>query len=417
MKDQRKTKAQLIEALAELRRRVAELEASETEHERAQEAWRESGQRYRSLFEQSRDAVNITTRDGRLLDANQAWLDLFGYSRKHIAGLNVEELYADPADRRGFQDEMEENGAVRDYEVKLRKRDGTEMECLVTSTVRRGDDGAVVGYQGIIRNITERKEAGQALKEYSERLEEMVEERTKELREAQEELMRKERLAILGQLAGGVSHELRNPLATISNAVYYLQMTLPDADKTTKEYLELIYQQVRSAAKIISDLLDFSRDTTADREEVAVSHLVADLLERHAPPDDVAATTHVPADLPPVFVDARQIGQVLDNLVTNAYQAMPEGGTLTIKTSEVSGKPPRSREVAISITDTGVGIPEENLEKLFEPLFSTKPRGIGLGLAVSKTFVEANRGVIEVESEKGKGSTFTVILPTAELDS
>ncbi len=408
MKDQRRTKAQLIEALAELRRRVAELEASETEHERAQEAWRETGQRYRSLFEQSRDAVNITTRDGKLLDANQAWLDLFGYTRKDIAGLNVEELYADPADRRRFQDEMEEKGAVRDYEVKLRKRNSTEMECLVTSTVRRGEDGAVVGYQGIIRNITERKEAGQALKEYSERLEEMVGERTKELREAQEELMRKERLAILGQLAGGVSHELRNPLATITNAVYFLKMTLTHADQTTTEYLELISEQVHRAGKIVSDLLDFSRETTADREEVAVSQLVREVMGRHAPPDDVAATTDVPPDLPPVFVDARQIGQVLDNLVTNACQAMPEGGSLTIRAEA------KKERVHLSVTDAGVGIPKEDMERLFEPLFSTKARGIGLGLAVSKIFIEANRGSIQVESEEGKGSTFTLILPTKE---
>jgi signal transduction histidine kinase len=128
----------------------------------------------------------------------------------------------------------------------------------------------------------------------------------------------------------------------------------------------------------------------------------------------VEIVTQIPADLSPVFVDPRQIEQVLGNLVTNAYQAMPEGGRLTIETSEVSGKPPRSGWVSISITDTGCGIPEENMEKLFEPLFTTKSKGVGLGLATASSLVEANGGIIEVESEIGKGSTFTVRLPTCE---
>ncbi len=262
---------------------------------------------------------------------------------------------------------------------------------------------------------TERKRAEEALKEYSERLEEMVEERTQELREAQEQLVRREKLAVLGQLAGGVGHELRNPLGVISNAVYFLQLTLPDADETTKEYLEMISAEVRNSTKIISDLLDFSRTRLPDREEVAVSELVAEVLETRPPPEGVQVTTQIAPDLPPVLVDPRQIGgQVLVNLVVNAYQAMPEGGTLTIKTSEVSEKLPKS-EVALSVADTGCGIPPENMAKLFEPLFTTRARGIGRGLAVSRSLVEANGGSMEVESEVGRGSTFTMRLPTREV--
>jgi signal transduction histidine kinase len=266
-------------------------------------------------------------------------------------------------------------------------------------------------YGAVQRELTERQRAEEALKEYSERLEEMVEERTQELRDAQEQLVRREKLAVLGQLAGGMGHELRNPLGVISNAVYFLQMMQPDADETTKEYLGIISSEVRDADKIVSDLLDFSRTRFPDREKVAVSDLVAQVLERRPAPENVEVTTKIALDLPPVFVDPRHIGQVLGNLVTNAYQAMPEGGYLTIETSEVSGKPPRS--VALSITDTGCGIPEKHKAKIFEPLFTTRAKGIGLGLAVSKNLVEANGGSIEVESpstklragEEGKGST------------
>jgi len=264
-----------------------------------------------------------------------------------------------------------------------------------------------------------RQRAEEALGEYSERLEDMVEKRTKELRDAQEELVRKERLGILGQLGGGVAHELRNPLGVISNAIYYLKTILPDADQTTKEYLEMISSEVRNSEKMVSDLLDLSRTRPAKREEVAVSDLVAEVLEKQPAPEDVKVTTRIASDLPLVFVDPGQIGQVLANLVINAYQAMPEGGKLTMS---AQGEKER---VYLSITDTGCGIPQENMGRLFEPLFTTKARGIGLGLAVSKNLVEVNGGSIEVESpstslrtgEEGKGSTFTVILPTKEVQS
>jgi len=258
------------------------------------------------------------------------------------------------------------------------------------------------------KGITERKRAEESLKEYSERLEEMVEERTQELREAQEQLIRREKLAMLGQLAGGVGHELRNPLGVISNAVYFLKMTLPDADETTKESLEMISEEVRNSTRIISDLLDFSRTRLPDREEVAVSELVAQVLEKLSPPEGVEVITEIAPDLPPVFVDSCQMGLVLDNLVTNAYQAMKEGGNLTISAQAEKG------QMSLSVADTGCGIPPESLPKIFEPLFTTRARGIGLGLATSRILVEANGGSIEVESEVGKGSTFTVRLPIRE---
>ena len=128
-------------------------------------------------------------------------------------------------------------------------------------------------------------------------------------------------------------------------------------------------------------------------------------------PDKVKVNTEIPSELPPVFVDPRQIGQVLDNLITNAYQAMPDGGKLTISAQA------EKKKVSFSITDTGCGVSNENMKKLFEPLFTTRARGIGLGLAVSKNLVEVNGGSIKVKSEEGKGSTFTVILPIKEAVS
>jgi signal transduction histidine kinase len=261
------------------------------------------------------------------------------------------------------------------------------------------------------RMTEQRKQAAEALKDYSQHLEEKVDERTQELRDAQESLVRKERLAILGQLAGGVGHELRNPLGVISNAVYYLQAINPESDETTQEYLNIISSEVRDAEKIISDLLDFARTRTPERRGIGVSELVAKVLERKPPPEDVQVKTEFPEDLPEVYVDPDQINLVLINLVVNAYQAMLEGGKLVIE-ADVIGD-----EVRLAIKDDGIGISPDHMKKLFEPLFTTKAKGIGLGLAVTKNLVETNQGTIKVESVKGVGSTFTVILPAGEVVS
>ena len=265
--------------------------------------------------------------------------------------------------------------------------------------------------------ITDRKRAERELQAYSEYLEEMVNERTRELREAQEKMVRQERLATLGQLAGSVGHELRNPLGVISNAIYFLKMTQPDASETILEYLDIIEKETRTSDKIVTDLLDFTRIKSVDREPAAVSDLLAQTLKRYPVPASVEVQLDLPADLPPVYADPRQIVQVLGNLVTNAFQAMtapgelPGAGKLTL-TARL-----QSDMIAIAVQDSGVGIPPENMGKLFEPLFTTKTKGIGLGLAVSQKLTEANGGRIEAHSEPAQGSTFTVYLPVFQLQS
>ena len=169
------------------------------------------------------------------------------------------------------------------------------------------------------------------LQQMNQELERRVEERTRELEEVQEQMIRKEKLAVLGQLAGGVGHELRNPLGVISNAVYYLQTTLTEAEETTKEYLEIISSEVRNSEKIVSDLLDLSRTRPADKERVELPGLIAQVLDKHRPPEKVELATEIDPELPAVFVDPRDMGQVLENLVANACQAMAEGGRVTVK--------------------------------------------------------------------------------------
>jgi signal transduction histidine kinase len=237
-------------------------------------------------------------------------------------------------------------------------------------------------------------------------------ERTKELDEAQERLIRMERLAILSQMASKVGHELRNPLAAIKNAAYFLNIVLEEPDPKVKEMLEILERKVNTCERIISSLLDFGRTKPPAWQKVDINDIIKEALSRATVPPNVEVVSQLDETLPIIRADPNQLGQAFGSIILNAIQAMPEGGQLVVKTAEVSENLPQSEWVAISFADTGVGIPKENLDKLFEPLFTTKAKGIGLGLAVTKTLVEGHGGTIEVQSEVEKGSTFTVRLPT-----
>jgi signal transduction histidine kinase len=249
----------------------------------------------------------------------------------------------------------------------------------------------------------------------SRRLTIPLEERTEELaaaltqlREAQDELVKRERMAMLGQLAAGVGHELRNPLGVMSNAVHYLTAVLPNRSTEVDDYFGILRTQIGLAERIVGDLLDFARVKTPLRERVALDHVAAEQIERMGPLDGIRVEQHWTAGLPPAFVDRVQIGQVVLNLIANAVQAMGDGGTLTLR-----GSPDGDSRVRLDVSDTGSGIAGENLERIFEPLFTTKARGLGLGLAVSRALAHANGGEIRVvESVVGKGSTFSLVLPT-----
>jgi len=251
------------------------------------------------------------------------------------------------------------------------------------------------------------------LERWGSELEARVEERTRELKEAQGRLVRAERLAAIGQLGAGVGHELRNPLGVIKNSIYYLNMKLKDADEKVRKHLDIIDKEIARSNKIINDLLSFARVKAPDLREVQINALVEGALSRTPVPEKVAVVTELGEGLPPLMADPDQVEQVFINMISNAVQAMPDGGRLEIATRTEDGF------IVTEFKDNGCGIPEENLGKLFEPLFTTKAKGIGMGLAVSKKLIEAHGGSIEVESpsaplrtgEVGVGTTFRVRLP------
>jgi|GEM_PF-2173775 len=256
--------------------------------------------------------------------------------------------------------------------------------------------------------VVERKHTQEQLAHYTLHLEKMVDERTNELSLAQEQLLRQERLATLGQLAGSVSHELRNPLAVITNSIYFLRLIQPDSAEKVKEYHQIIQSEAERAGKIIGDLLDFSRMKSAERDVLDVRRLINSTLERFHKPEGVQFNLSIAPQLPRVFADEQQVTQVLGNLLTNAYQALPStGGKLLIEACQ------QDDMIEICVQDNGSGIVPENMARLFEPLFTTKGYGIGLGLALSKKLIELNQGRIEARSRPGEGATFTIYLPIA----
>jgi signal transduction histidine kinase len=221
------------------------------------------------------------------------------------------------------------------------------------------------------------------------------------LHEAQEELVRKEKLATLGQLAGGVGHELRNPLGVIKNSVYYLNMVLP-ADEKIQKHLAILDREVANSNRIVTELLDFARVKTPVREAASLVAIVQAALERLPLPESVTVRAELDEVLPAVLVDPHQVGQILLNFLLNAVQAMPDGGCVTVSVGH------DDRTVFAVVEDTGVGVPPENLTKIFQPLFTTKAKGIGLGLALARDLAEANGARITVESTAGRGSRFAI---------
>ncbi len=255
------------------------------------------------------------------------------------------------------------------------------------------------------------KQARQELEDYGRVLEEKVEERSQQLRKIQASLMQSEKLASLGRLASGVAHEINSPLTGILTFSHLLMRKLKDNPELQKE-LELIVRETTRVSTIVRGLLDFARESKPQKRPCNINELILhtlSLVERQSVFQNIRIVKNLDPQVPIILLDANQIQQVFMNILLNAADAMATGGSLTISSSPVPG----DSFVRVNFSDTGCGIPEENLNRIFDPFFTTKAdkKGTGLGLAVSYGIIDRHRGRIEVQSEIDRGTTFTIQLP------
>jgi two-component system, cell cycle sensor histidine kinase and response regulator CckA len=373
-----------------------------TERKRAEEAIRQSEVKYRTLFEQSRDAIYISSRDGRFLDVNEAALELFGYTRAELLNLDVREIYLNLEDRARFQQEIETRQSVRDYEVRYRRKDGNEIDCLLSASVRLDGSGAIIGYQGIIRDITERKRM-------------------------EENMLHSQKLKSLGVMAGGIAHDFNNLLMVIMGKAGLARKQLPE-DSGPAKALEHISLASQRAADLCRQMLAYAGKGRFVMEGVDLNRVMEDTLQllQISIGKSVELVFKPQANLPLVEGDVTQIRQVVMNLVVNASEAIGDrDGRITVSTgcmkadraylSETYLAPdlPEGDYVYAEVSDTGSGMSPETQARIFDPFFTTKFAGRGLGLAAVIGITRSHRGALKLKSKEGQGSTFRFLLPKA----
>ena len=379
-----------------------------TDRRRAEKALRRSEARYRTLIETLPHGVEENDLEGRITFSNHAHHKMLGYEPNELTGKYIWDcLPHGPEELQSYLARLvEEQPEPTIYISKNRTLDGRLIDVQVDWNYQRDEQGRLIGFVSVITDVTERNRAEKELKAYSERLEEMVEGRTAELKKTQAELLLKERLAVLGHFAGSISHELRNPLGVIDGSAYFLKMKLSGADDKIKAHLGRIQDNVSQSTAIIQSLLDLSRMEKPKVEPAALADLISGAIGASKLPEAVKTVLDLPD--PPVFVDIdpEQMRMALKNIIQNAAQAMEGSGTLAISAG-VSA----SGEAAIAITDTGPGIAPEQMEKVFEPLFSTKTHGIGFGLSIVRMIVEKHGGSIRAEAPAEGGARFVITIP------
>jgi PAS domain S-box-containing protein len=382
------------------------------------DALRASDARLRAILDTAVDAFITINEAGIVESFNPAAERLFGFAAAEVIGRNVSLLMPPPY-------EHEHDGYIRRYmttgerriigvgrEVVARRKDGSTfpIDLAVGEAVIDGKRF----FTGVIRDISERKRGEEALRESNRRLERTLAElHTKgaEVEQMSQQLWQAAKLATVGELAAGIAHELNNPLATVSLRVESMLAALP-ADHPHRAALGVVEGEVERMGNLVANVLQFSRRGRRELSTLVVGDEVGrtlELIQYQFRKRGVEVRRELAADVPTVLADRQQLRQVFLNLLTNALDAMPEGGILTVRV-----RPAMAGRLAIEIVDTGTGIRPEHLARVTEPFFTTKEegKGTGLGLAICKRIVQEHGGTLTVESALEKGTTVRIDLPS-----
>jgi two-component system NtrC family sensor kinase len=499
-----------------------------TEKKKAEERIRFTEEEYKRLFENVAVGVYISSKEGRFLDANKALLEMLGYENKEeFLKIDIaKDLYLKPEDRGKFQEMIERDGRVIDYEVPFKRKDGKTIPVLHTGHARYDQHGNVLGYEGINVDLSQRKQMEDELREahdfldkiirsspnaimatdlqgniimwnrgaeeilgykaeevvgkmnieriypesvarevmkmmrgpeygglgrlrsypilYVRRDGEIIEgnlssaiihdaqgreiasvgifvdiserlDMESQLRETQEKLLQSEKLAAMGRLTSQIAHELNNPLYGIMNTLELLKTEVPPENKRRK-ILDMALSETERLTELLRKMLSFSKPDEEERQMTDVNQVLDEILllvRKQLLENSVRISASLAGDLEKVYASRNQLRQVFLNMIANARDAMPDGGTLTVKSME------REDTIYVEITDTGTGIHEEDLSKIFDAFFTTKDsvKDVGLGLSVCYGFIKDHGGDIQVSSKWGSGTTFTITLPKHEEHS
>jgi PAS domain S-box-containing protein len=384
-----------------------------TARKEAEERLRESEQRYRDVFESAAEGIFQSTPSGDFLSVNPAYARMLGYDspEEFLANVkNVGQLVGIDSLSSGYLAPLQRSDVVAGLEQQFTKKDGKVIWVRVNVRAVRGADGTVMYHEGMTENITERKEA----EEERQRL--------------QSQLRQSQKMEAIGTLAGGVAHDFNNILTVLTGYGTLLQMRV-NKDDPNRMYVDHILSASQKASNLIHSLLAFSRRQPISLAPVNIDGTVkgTEKLLRRLLTEDITLKTVTESDGQTVMADVTQIDQILFNLVTNARDAMPKGGTLIIETKLVDldkdfrrmhgfGHP--GRYVLLCVSDTGTGMDERTREQIFVPFFTTKEVGKGTGLGLSTVYgiVKQHHGYVTLYSEQGMGTTFHIYLPVAESD-
>jgi two-component system CheB/CheR fusion protein len=385
MKDIDKTKEQLIDELAAIHQQIAELKVSETEHKHRERALQESSEYADNIVATVREPLVVLDADLRVILANRSFYSTFKVTPEDTEGKLVYNLgdrqWDIPRLREFLEEILPKNTSFDDFEVE--------------------HSFETIGYKAMLLNARRIHQ-----KENQTRMILLAIEDITERRQMQERLLASERLATLGQFSGNIAHELRNPLGVIDSSVYYLKTKLKDADEKTQQHLDRIKSSVVSSTAIIESLLNLTRVDKPHLGRLNLVAITADAIAASKVPSAVSIMNKFSEDEVAINADGEQLRMAFKNVIKNAVEAMDGKGTLTVTAcTTADGK------AEVSFTDTGSGIAAENLERVFQPLFSTKAKGIGLGLSIAKTIINKHGGTIEAKSEPGKGANIIIKFP------
>ena len=397
-----------------------------TDRKRAEQALRESEQKFSILFEKAAFSAALSRLpEGVIVDVNEAFERAFGYTKEEAAGKTSLELGVNPdsESRARIIAVLQTQGSARDIELTLRTKSGVARVFLVN--IDLVDIGGQKYILQTAQDITERKQAEEALRSKNE-----------EIKIMSQQMWQAARLATMGELAASVAHELNNPLATVSLRTEMLLAQFPPEDPKARP-LQIIESEVKRMSDLVANLLQFSRrsqsiiSTTDVREEIIKT---LDFIQHHLRNRQITVVQEFASKTPLIHADRQQLRQVFLNLFINASDAMPKGGTLTIRIREDQGDGAQGQKLnqshltgtmgtpvaappylVIEVADTGEGIPVEVLTRIWEPFYTTKPegKGTGLGLGICQRIVQEHSGRIEIMSEgiPGNGTTVRIVFP------